>query len=139
MSFIDTPIVVEILKEEFMVKTLGKILWCDDDAIKPYFIDAGRANMRHQMNDSLEDKDFPHFRCVREENCFFEFGSNEEHFKYRGSVKKAYPKGILPVFRGYNHMEYQIRDPHGFAEMLEYIIRNNRMPDLPFLEEEKER
>lgn len=96
MSFIDTPIVVEILKEEFMVKTLGKILWCDDDAIKPYFIDAGRANMRHQMNDSLEDKDFPHFRCVREENCFFEFGSNEEHFKYRGSVKRPIRKEYYP-------------------------------------------
>ncbi len=95
--------------------------------------------MRHQMNDSLEDKEFPHLRCVRVENFFFEFGSNEEHFKYRGSVKKAYSKGIFPVFRGYNYMEYQIRDTHGFAEMLEYIIRNNRMPDLPFLEEEKER
>ncbi len=139
MSFIDTPIVVEILKEEFMVKTLGKILWCDDDAIKPYFIDAGRANMRHQMNDSLEDKEFPRLRCVRVENCFFRVRIKRGTFQIPRECKKAYPKGILPVFRGYNHMEYQIRDPHGFAEMLDYIIRNNRMPDLPFLEEEKER
>lgn len=42
--------------------TLKKIMWCDDDAIKPYFIAAGKAltygSMRRQMADSLEDK--PH-------------------------------------------------------------------------------
>lgn len=43
-------------------KTLKKILWCDDDAIKPYFIAAGKAlrygNLHRQMADSLEDTPF---------------------------------------------------------------------------------
>lgn len=43
--------------------TLKKILWCDDEAIRPYSIAAGRqlrcGNLRRQMADSLEDKPFP--------------------------------------------------------------------------------
>ena len=41
-------------------KTLGKILWCDDEAIKPYFIAAGKGvtygNLRRQLAESLENK-----------------------------------------------------------------------------------
>ena len=41
-------------------KTLKKIMWCDDDKIKPYFIKAGKnltyRNLRRQLTDSLEDK-----------------------------------------------------------------------------------
>lgn len=44
-------------------KTLKKIMWCDDDNIKPYFIEAGRkityGNLRRQLLDSLEDRPFP--------------------------------------------------------------------------------
>lgn len=119
-------------------KTLGKILWCDDDNIKPYFINAGRelsySNMHRQMMDSLEDKPFPQLKSVKEENCFFSFGSIEDHYKYRESVIASYPHAVFPVFTGYNHMQYQIRDPEGFAGMLISIMRYNRMPDLPFLE-----
>ena len=122
-------------------KTLGKIMWCDDEAIKPYFIKAGEAltysNLHRQMMDSLENKPFPHFNNIKEENCFFEFGSTEEHFKYRESVMASYPEGVFPVFRGYNHMEYQIRDPEGFAHMLCCIMKDGRMPALPFLELER--
>lgn len=46
---------------------------------------------------------------------------------------KAYPKAHYPVFEGYNHMQYQIRDPKGFAEMLDSIIEKNEIPELPFL------
>lgn len=119
-------------------KTLKKIMWCDDDTIKPYFINAGEAltysNLHRQMMDSLENKPFPYFNNLKEANCFFEFGSIEEHFKYRESVMASYTGGIFPVFKGYNHMQYQIKDPKGFAEMLCIIMRENRMPDLPFLE-----
>ncbi len=34
----------------------------------------------------------------------------------------AYPYGNYPVFEGYEHMQYQIRDPQGFAAMLKSII-----------------
>ena len=38
-------------------------MWCDDDKIKPYFIEAGKnltyGNLRRQLTDSLEDKPFP--------------------------------------------------------------------------------
>ena len=44
---------------------------------------------------------------------------------------KAYPCGNYPVFEGYDHMQYQIRDPKGFAEMLTYIAEHDSMPKLP--------
>ncbi len=119
-------------------KTLKKILWCDDEAIKPYFIAAGKAltygNIRRQMSDSLEDKPFPPLSEELQKHTYFEFGSAEEHFKYRDTVKKAYPCGNYPVFAGYNHMQYQIRDAKGFAAMLRSITEKDCLPDLPFLE-----
>ena len=118
-------------------KTLKKIMWCDDAAIKPYFITAGKAlqygNLRRQMADSLEDKSFPPLPEVLQKHSYFEFGSQEEHFKYRQAVIKAYPYGNYPVFEGYEHMQYQIRDPKGFAGMLAYIAEYDRMPELPFI------
>lgn len=75
--------------------TLKKIIWCDDDAIKPYFIAAGKAlkygNLRWQLSDSLENKPFPSLPEELQKNTYFEFGSIEDHFKYRDSVMKAYP------------------------------------------------
>lgn len=117
--------------------TLKKIMWCDDDAIKPYFIAAGKAlkygNMRRQMADSLEDKPFPQIPENMQKNTYFEFGSIEEHLKYRDAVMKAYPMGNYPIFEGCNHMQYQIRDPQGFAEMLCVIAEEGRLPELQFL------
>ena len=117
--------------------TLKKIMWCDDDSIKPYFIDAGRQltyrNIRRQLADSLEDKPFPSLPPELQSRIYFEFGSAEEHYKYRGAVMKAYAKAQFPVFEGYNHMQYQIRDPKGFADMLMSISERGRLPELPFL------
>ena len=89
--------------------------------------------MRCQMADSLEDRPFPPLTRKMQEHCFFEFGSTEDHFKYREAVRKAYPDSRFPVFEGHNHMQYQIRDPQGFAAMLERIIEQNELPPLPFL------
>lgn len=117
--------------------TLKKIMWCDDDSIKPYFIAAGKAltygNLRRQLADSLEDKPFPPLPEALQKCAYFEFGSAEDHFKYRDAVRKAYPAGNFPVFEGHNHMQYQIRDPRGFAAMLRSIIEENTLPELPFL------
>lgn len=117
--------------------TLKKILWCDDDAIKPYFIAAGRAltygNLRRQLADSLEDVPFPPLPEQLQRRTYFAFGSVEEHFKYRDAVRKAYPHGNFPVLEGHDHMQYQIRDPQGFAAMLVSIMEQDRMPDLPFV------
>ena len=117
--------------------TLKKILWCDDESIRPYFIAAGEAltygNMRRQMEDSLEDKPFPGLSEELQRHTYFEFGSIEDHFKYRDAVMQAYPNGNFPVFEGHNHMQYQIRDPKGFAEMLSYITEHDRMPELEFI------
>ena len=57
----------------------------------------------------------------------------EDHFKYRQTVMEVYPCGHYPVFEGYDHMQYQIRDPKGFAEMLAYIAEHDGMPKLPFI------
>lgn len=106
--------------------TLGKILWCDEKSIKPYFIYAGKnlryKNLYRQMMDSLEDKEFPALSEKMQRKIFFGFGSIEEHYKYREAVKKAYPYSNFPVFENQNHMQKQILDPKGFAEMLDSII-----------------
>lgn len=111
-------------------KTLKKILWCDDDQIKPYFMKAGKnltyGNLSRQLKDSLEDKPFPALSEEMQKRTFFEFGSKEDHFKYRDAVMQAYPNGNFPVFDECDHMQYQIRNPKGFAEMLERLIN----PDL---------
>ena len=64
-------------------KTLKKILWCGDDAIKPYFIAAGRAltlgNLRRQLADSLEDRPFPPLPETLQRRTYFAFGSAEDH------------------------------------------------------------
>ena len=115
-------------------KNLKKVMWCDDDVIKPYFIAAGKAlkygNMRRQLSDSLEDKPFASLPQALQKNTYFEFGSIEEHFKYRDAVKTAYPYANFPVFEGYNHMQYQIKDPRGFAKMLRSIIEKNALPEV---------
>ena len=105
--------------------------------IKPYFIAAGKnltyGNIRRQMADSLEDKPFPVLPEELQKRTFWEFGNKEEHFKYRDAVMKAYPSGNLLVFDGHNHMQYQIRDPKGFAEMLMSIITTGKLPRLAFI------
>ena len=114
-------------------KTLKRIMWCDDDKIKPYFIEAGKnltyGNLRRQLADSLEDKPFPELSEELQKHTFWEFGSIEEHFKYRNAVMQTYIHGNFPVFEGFNHMQYQIRDPEGFARMLETIIETGRLPN----------
>ena len=134
-----TPFLYFAIKSLYWSKggTLKKILWCDDDSIKAYFIAAGKnltyTNLRRQISDSLEDKPFPPLSKELQQHTYFEFGSKEEHFKYRPAVMKAYPSGNYPVFEGYNHMQYQIRDPKGFAEMLTYIAEHGSMPKLSFV------
>ena len=134
-----TPFLYFAIKSLYWSKggTLKKILWCDDDSIKSYFIDAGKnltyTNLRRQMADSLEDKPFPPLPEKLQKHTYFEFGSKEEHFKYRQAVMEGYPCGHYPVFEGYDHMQYQIRDPKGFAEMLAHIAERDCMPELPFI------
>ena len=122
-------------------KTLKKILWCDDEAIKPYFIEAGKnltyGNLRRQLADSLEDQPFPMLTEELQRRTFWEFGSVEDHYKYRQNVMQTYPHGNFPIFDEYNHMQYQIRDPKGFAEMLVSVIERNELPPLPFLRLQK--
>ena len=134
-----TPFLYLAIKSLYWTKggTLKKILWCDDESIKPYFIAAGKAlrygSLRRQMADSLENKPFPPLPEALQKHTYFEFGSKEEHFKYRQAVMNAYPYGNYPIFEGYEHMQYQIRDPRGFAQMLSSIMEQGEMPELPFI------
>ena len=111
--------------------TLKKILWCDDESIKPYFIAAGKAliygNLRRQLADSLEDVPFPALPKELQQHTFFTFGSIEDHLKYRDAVMQAYPDGNFPVFDNCNHMQIQIRDPEAFAGMLSSVIEQNTL------------
>ena len=117
--------------------TLKKILWCADDAIKPYFIAAGKAltygNLRHQLADSLEDRPLPPLPEELQKHAYFAFGSIEDHFKYRAAVMRAYPAAHFPVWEGYDHMQYQIRDPQGFAALLQSLMEQDVLPPLPLL------
>ena len=132
-----TPFMYLAIKSLYWSKggTLKKIMWCDDDAIKPYFIAAGKGltygNIRRQMADSLEDKPFPPLPEALQRRTYFEFGSVEEHYKYRSAVMKAYPHGNFPVFTGYNHMQYQIRNPAGFAAMLRTLMEQDTLTAPP--------
>ena len=105
-----TPFLYLAIKSLYWSKggTLKKILWCDDDSIKPYFIAAGKnliyTNLRRQIAGSLEDKLFPPLSKELQKHTCFEFGSIEDHFKYRQAVMEAYPCGNYPVFEGYDHM-----------------------------------
>ena len=120
-------------------RTLKKLMWCDDEAIKPYFIAAGKAltyrNLRRQLADSLENKPFPPLPEALQHVCYFEFGSIEEHYKYRPAVQSAYPHAHYPVFQNCNHMQPQIQTPQGFAEILRSLMKTDRLPQLPFLRE----
>ena len=111
--------------------TLKKVLWCDDDTIKPYFIAAGKAltygNIRRQLADSLENKPFPALPPETQRHTYFAFGSAEDHFKYRDAVMAAYPEAHFPVFEGHDHMQYQIRDPEGFAAMLRGLVERSEL------------
>ena len=134
-----TPFLYLAIKSLYCSKgaMLKKIMWCDDDAIKPYFIAAGRAlrygSLRRQLADSLEDEPFPPLPEDLQRRIYFAFGSSEEHYKYRDAVRKAYPQGHFPVFEGYDHMQYQIRDPQGFAVLLRSVMERDTLPELPML------
>lgn len=138
-----TPFLYFAMKSLYWTKgaTLKKIMWCDNDTIKPYFIAAGKAmrykNLRRQLGDSLENKPFPPLTEKMQKHIYFEFGSAEDHFKYRDAVMKAYPYGHFPVFEGNNHMQYQICDPQNFAKMLISIMKQDKMPNLPFIRKGK--
>ena len=62
-----TPFLYLAIKSLYWSKggTLKKILWCDDDSIKPYFIAAGKnltyTNLRRQILDSWRINPFQHF------------------------------------------------------------------------------
>lgn len=139
MRRIMTPFLYLIIKSLYWTKggTLKKIMWCNDEVIKPYFIAAGKAlrygNLHRQLADSLENKPLPPLNKELQKRSYFEFGSAEDHFKYRNAVMKAYPSGHFPVFEGHKHMQYQICDPQGFAQMLTSIVKDDCIPKLPFV------
>ena len=70
---------------------------------------------------------------IGQKRAFFEFGSVEEHMKYRPAVMQAYPAANFPIFADFNHIQYQIRDPKGFADMLISIMDAGKLPELPFI------
>lgn len=55
-------------------KNLGKIMWCDDEEIRPYFIKAGKgltySNMRRPLSDCLENKPFSKLSDEFQKNAF---------------------------------------------------------------------
>ena len=80
-------------------KTLKKILWCDDESIKPYFIAAGEnltyTNLRRQISDSLENKSFP---SLPEEfqRQLFRVWQHRGSFQIPSGSDESLPKRQLP-------------------------------------------
>lgn len=89
--------------------------------------------MCRMMGGSLEDKLFPQLPEELQHHTFWEFNSKEDHLKCSDAIMQAWPEGHFPVFEGYNHMQYQIEDPKGFAAMLRSIMGDNELPELPQL------
>lgn len=118
--------------------SLKEIFWTDEYEIKPYFVEAARNLNKDSMNNMMKDmltKDaYPKLSPETQRKMIFEFGSSEDHFKYRKDVMHSYPEAEFPVFDKYDHMQYQIENPEGFAEMLRTIIETGEMPDLPMLQ-----
>ena len=56
-------------------------------------------NMRRQMADSLEDKPFPALPEDLQCRCWFEFGSAEDHLKYRAGNAGHSAVRLQEVFR----------------------------------------
>ena len=48
-------------------------------------------------------------------------------------MRQAYLGGQFPVFEGFDHMQYQIRDPQGFAALLVSVMERDQLLELPFL------
>lgn len=91
------------------------------------------GSLRRQLADSLTEQPFPPLPEGLQRRTYFAFGSREEHYKYRDAVMRAYPQGYFPVFEGYDHMQYQIRDPQGFAALLRSVMEQDALPPLPML------
>lgn len=113
-------------------KTLKRIMWCDDDKIKPYFIEAGKnltyGNLRRQLADSLEDKPFPELSEELQKHTFWEFGSIEEHFKYRNAVMQTYIHGNFPVLRDLTICSIKFATRKGLPECWKRLLRQEDYP-----------
>ena len=59
-------------------------------------------------------------------------GAEDDVLWDRNAVMQTYIYGNFPVFEGFNHMQYQIQNPEGFARMLKKIIETDRLPELVF-------
>lgn len=46
---------------------------------------------------------------------------------------RAYPAAHFPVWDDYDHMQYQIRDPQGFAALLRSLMEQDILPPLLLL------
>ena len=96
-----TPFLYLAIKSLYWSKggTLKKILWCDDDSIKPYFIAAGKnltyTNLRRHILDSLEDKPFPALSEELQKHLYFEFGSIEDRIWRQAMKILVYGAGVL--------------------------------------------
>ena len=56
----------------------------------------------------------------------------KEKYYCRNALMQTYIHGNFPAFEGFNHMQYQIQNPEGFARMLKKIIETDRLPELVF-------
>ena len=97
-----TPFLYFAIKSLYWSKggTMKKILWCDDDSIKPYFIAAGKnltyTNLRRQLSDSLEDKRFPSLPEELQRHIYFEFGEHRRSFQIPSGSDESLPLRQLP-------------------------------------------
>ena len=91
-------------------------------------------HLRRLITALFTEQPFPPLPEGLQRRTYFAFGSREEHYKYRDAVMQAYPQGHFPVFEGYDHMQYQIRDPQGFAALLRSVMERDTLPPLPMLQ-----
>lgn len=121
----------------FRGKTQKQVLRCREKSIRPCAIEAGKnltyRNFRFLMADSRNDELFPFLPEEVQEHTFWGFGTEEAYQKCVPDLMNHYPSGNFPLFEGFGHLQYQLEDPEGFADMLVAAAEQNELPALPFL------
>lgn len=129
-----TPMIYYTIRSSYKTggKFLPDIMEYDNEEAKPFFMKAGKnldyRSLKNLIKDSFIHTDLPPLPVATQKKIIFCFGSQENHIKYRNTVMAAYPNSSFPVFTKWKHLEFQAKDPQGFAQLLSSIIQQGSLP-----------
>jgi len=128
-----TPIMYYTIRNSYKSggKFLPEIMDYEYEEAKPFFIQAGKnldyRSLKHLIKDSFIHTGLPSLPVKTQKKIIFCFGSQENHIKYRNTVMAQYPYSSFPVFTKWKHLEFQAKDPKGFAQLLSSLIKQGNL------------